>query len=394
MVGGAFVAVIALSASAAALAMGGGDDKQTVDARRDVTTTLAPVTTTTLPPTTTTTLPPIPSTAKQLSLFRNVTGNIAPKSVVASPAHLVGGLVFAQNMMYRHSITVYDAEGNLVKTIPDSWNTLTGTVQGAPVEAAFTADGRYAYVSNYSMFGPGYAHQGADACGPNQGIDNSTVYRVDTVTLAIDAAIPVGQVPKYVAVTPDGKFVLASNWCSFDLSVIDAATNLEVKRVPIGPTPRGIVVDPTSRFAYIAVMGSSDIAIVDLTTYAVDWIRGVGSSPRHLVRDQAGLYLYATLNGSGQVVKINLFTKTVVGRVSTGSEPRSMDIAPDGLSLYVVNYSSNTVAKVRTEDMAVIQTVPTGTHPIGITYEQAAGRVWVACYSGQIMIFNDLVPAA
>ena len=41
---------------------------------------------------------------------------------------------------------------------------------------------------------------------------------------AIDQVIPVGAVPKYVAVTPDDKTVLVTNWCSWDLSVIDVAT--------------------------------------------------------------------------------------------------------------------------------------------------------------------------
>ena len=30
-----------------------------------------------------------------------------------------------------------------------------GTIQGAPVEGAFSPDKQYFYVSNYSMFGPG-----------------------------------------------------------------------------------------------------------------------------------------------------------------------------------------------------------------------------------------------
>ena len=86
----------------------------------------------------------------------------------------------------------------------------------------------------------------------------------------------VGKVPKYVAVTPNGKYVLATNWCSYDLSVIDAATGQEVKRLPMGPYPRGIVVSPDSTTAYIAVMGTHDIARVDLTNFNVTWFRGVG----------------------------------------------------------------------------------------------------------------------
>ena len=87
-------------------------------------------------------------------------GDISPKSVVASGK----GLFFAQNMMYRHTVTVYDRSFQLVATIPDTvvlsnfgHAEFQGEFQGAPVEAAFTSDGRYAYVSNYSMYGPGFA---------------------------------------------------------------------------------------------------------------------------------------------------------------------------------------------------------------------------------------------
>jgi len=39
--------------------------------------------------------------------------------------------------------------------------------------------------------------------------------------------------------------------------------------------------------------------------------------------------------------------------------------------------------------MHILQKVPTTTHPIGITYDAVTNRVWVACYSGAIMVFDD-----
>ena len=50
-----------------------------------------------------------------MRLAKTIHGNISPKSVVASGS----GYIIAQNMMYRHSITVYDRSYRLVKTIPD-----------------------------------------------------------------------------------------------------------------------------------------------------------------------------------------------------------------------------------------------------------------------------------
>jgi YVTN family beta-propeller protein len=312
-------------------------------------------------------------------------GAISPKSVVASPT----GLVFAQNMMYRHTITVYDRRYRLVKTIEDTFRTPQGWVRGAPVEAAFSPRGLYAYVSNYAMYGPGFGRPGDDVCSPASGYDTSYLYRINVRTLRVDRAIRVGSVPKYVAVTPDNGFVLVSNWCSYDLSVIRVNGGREVKRIPLGPYPRGIAVDPTGRTAYVAVMGSTNIAKIDLRRFTVSWLYGIGSGPRHLVMGRLGRYLYATLNAEGRVAKIDLRTGRVVAKVYTGSAPRSMAISPDGRSLYVVNYESASVSKIRTTDMRVLQTVPTNQNPIGITYDGDRHRLWVACYTGSIMVFKD-----
>ena len=76
-------------------------------------------------------------------------------------------------------------------------------------------------------------------------------------------------------------------------------------------------------------------------------------------------------------------------KVSTGSAPRSLTIAPDGKAIYVVNYESGTITKLRASDMATLQTIDACFHPIGITYDKATRRVWVACYTGSIRVYND-----
>jgi DNA-binding beta-propeller fold protein YncE len=66
-----------------------------------------------------------------------------------------------------------------------------------------------------------------------------------------------------------------------------------------------------------------------------------------------------------------------------------MAISTDGRSLYVVNYQSDTITKLRTSDMTTIQTEPTGVNPIGISYDATTGNIWVAVYTGQILVFAD-----
>jgi YVTN family beta-propeller protein len=391
------VAAAALVAALAVLGIvlvmsGGSGTASRVSARPTPTsTTRAPTTTSTAPHVTTTTRPPVAAVDRPFRLVRTTTGAISPKSVVATGT----GLVFAQNMMYRHTMTVYDDTGSLVKTIPDGVDLAhfgypghVGISRGAPVEGAVSPDHRYFYVTNYSMYGENFAPEGSDDCRGPGGLSPSFVYRVDLKSLAITGVAQVGMVPKYIAVTPDNRYILVTNWCSFDLSVIDRATFKEIHRIPLGTDPRGIAITRDSRTAYIAVMGSSDVARLDLGSFALGWYRGVGLSPRHVVLSPGGQYLYVTLNGAGEVAKLDTGSGVVVARVSTGTRPRSMAISRDGSALYVVNYDSNTVTKLRASDMRILETVDVGSHPIGITFEPATHRVWVACYSGEILVYD------
>lgn len=321
-----------------------------------------------------------------------LSGNISPKSVAASGA----GYVTAQNMMYRHSVTVYDARSlRLVKTISDAvrlsrlgYPEYHGVSRGAPVEAAFSSDGRYAYVSNYSMYGAGFGREGSDTCSPSSGYDRSFVYRIDMEKLRIDRAYKVGAVPKVVAVTPDDRYVLVTNWCTYDLSVISTRLGRQVKRISIGPYPRGIAVSPTGNAAYVAVMGGNELVRIDLRSWKTSRV-GVGAGPRAAEFHPSGRYVFVSLNAEGRVAKVDLRTRTVRAKVSTGSAPRSLALAADGRALYVVNYESGTVTKLRTSDMKAVQTIEACYHPIGITYDRVTRRVWVACYTGTIRVYDD-----
>ena len=82
------------------------DRRAPTAARRDPTPSVAPATSRrpAAAPTTTTRPPARPSPERRMRLVKAIRGDISPKSVVASG----DGHFIAQNMMYRHSITVYD----------------------------------------------------------------------------------------------------------------------------------------------------------------------------------------------------------------------------------------------------------------------------------------------
>lgn len=327
-----------------------------------------------------------------MKLIHTINGSIAPKSVRSSS----DGVVSAHNMMYRHSVTVYDAiTFDLKHTISDSvslkdfgYSKNSGTYKGAPVEGTFSPDGKYLYVSNYAMYGKGYNKEGTDTCSPSDGYDKSFVYRINRANYQIDAVYPVGSVPKVVEVTPDNKYVLVANWCSYTVSVISVERNMVVKTVKIGRYPRGIAINNDSTKAYVAEMGGSRIHVIDLRDFTTTFIP-IGSNPRAIVLSPDNSTMYVTMNLSGKVASWDLVNNKAGKSVKTGNAARSLAINTDGSQLFVVNYKSDTMSRVRTNDMKVTQNIKVCNEPIGITYDRPTGNTWIACYTGQIKIYSN-----
>ena len=330
--------------------------------------------------------------APSMKLIHTINGSITPKSVRSSS----DGVVSAHNMMYRHSVTVYDAKTfELMRTIPDSvslkdfgFSKYSGKYKGAPVEGTFSPDGKFLYVSNYAMYGKGFNKEGTDTCSPADGYDKSFIYRINRSNYQIDGVYPVGSVPKVVEVTPDNRYVLVANWCSYTVSVISVELNKVVKTVKIGRYPRGIAINNDSTKAYVAEMGGNRIHVIDLQDFTTSYIP-IGSNPRAIVLSPDNSTMYVTMNLSGKVASWDLVNNKAGKSVKTGNAARSLAINADGSHLFVVNYKSDTMSRVRTSDMKVTQNIKVCNEPIGITYDLPTGNTWIACYKGQIKIYSN-----
>lgn len=316
---------------------------------------------------------------------------ISPKSIVSSGT----GYFSAQNMMYRHTVTIYDKNGNLIAKIPDrvdlkelGFDEYTGdSYLGGPVEAAFSNNGKTLWVSNYNMIGTGFDNPGCDGCN-GKTYDPGFVYKINMESLSIEKAIKVGAVPKYLAISKDEKLMIVSNWSSGDISVVDLETETEIKKVTVGAHPRGVAISSDSKKAYITVMGSTKIACVDLVSFEVTYLENIGKSPRHVLLSDNDSLLYISLNSANSLVKYNLCTNQKQ-TCTTNAGPRTMILSPDQRYLYVVNYFANTFSKIDTDSMKVMEVVNTGHHPIGITANWDDSEIWVACYEGKLEIFKD-----
>lgn len=341
--------------------------------------------------------PETPSRTTEMTDRDRVLGDITPKSVEAN-GH---GLVIANNMMYRHTVTVYDAEDRgHVASVSDEVELADfgieghpGLTEGAPVEAAWTSDGRYAYVSQYRLQGQGHGATADDQCTNGDAIENSALFRLDAESMDWDQVIEVGRVPKFVALSPDESLALVSNWCDETVSVVDLASGEETAQIPVDAAPRGIVVLPDNRTAYVTAMFADELYRLDLAERTSELVRETGDRPRHLVLSPDGERMYLTEAGEDRLVMMD-GSAGILASVDTGREPRTMDISSDGTALYAVNYYENTVSKFDAETLEELQREEVGERPVGVTYEPTTESVWVANYAGSIDVFDDSHPVS
>ncbi len=335
-----------------------------------------------------------PSNTTGMEHVQRITGEIRPKSVVAD-GH---GTVIANNMIYKHTLTVYDAGAmGLVKTVPDTVNLAefgypeerAGKTQGAPVEAAFSADGKYAYVTQYGLTGPGSGAPSTDKCKGGDEIGRSAIFRLNMSKHVWDQVIEVGRVPKFISISPDGSTAIVSNWCDSSVSVVDLAKGKEIKQIPVDEAPRGSVILADNRTAYVTAMYANELYRLDLVEGTSKLVMKTGKKPRHLVLSPDGKRMYLTESGSDRLRVLDPTTGEVIEETRTGREPRSMSISADGTALYVVNYYANSMSKFDAHTLKELQRVKVGVHPVGVAYEPVHKRVWVANYNGSIDVFND-----
>ena len=356
--------------------------------------------TTTTEATTTTTRPPVAASTTVLRQTQRITGDISPKSVVASPH----GLVFAQNMMYTHTVTAYRPDGALAATIDDGVDLADlrrrpGTRacrralrsrRRSPATAATPT------CRTTRCTAPASAPRATTRARPTSGYDDSYIYRIDTETFAIDQAIKVGAVPKYVAVTPDD-----TQGARHQLVHLRPQRHRRGQR-PRGRTgsrsaryPRGIVVSPDSRTAYVAVMGGDVIVRVDLATQQVTNLVGSGDAPAppaHLARTAASLYVshnqlqhrraHRRRHRRGDPLRLHRRAAAQHGdlRRRLGDLRRQLRVV-DGHE-----------APRRRPQRRSTSSPPTTTRSASPT-SRPRPRVWVACYGGSILVFDDSSPA-
>jgi YVTN family beta-propeller protein len=173
--------------------------------------------------------------------------------------------------------------------------------------------------------------------------------------------VEIGAVPSGVAVTPDGRFVVAAARDDNALVVIDAESFARVAAIVVGRHPYGVTIDAQGGRAYAANVESDDVSVVDLTKREIVATVRVGGHPYGVALARGRAFVANQYAESVSVFDTASFAP--LATIKVGEYPESLGVSRDGATIYVSNWFSNELWSIDAESYKITGKAPTGDGP-------------------------------
>ncbi len=212
--------------------------------------------------------------------------------------------------------------------------------------------------------------------GPtNAGISILSV--LDTASGEILRRIEVPGAVHHTAVSPDGRFAVATHPSGDGISIVDLTTFTLTAFVPTGSMPNYAAFGSDPNIVYVSNTGNGTISEVDLGRGIVLRNMVAGSAPEHLVIDADKSVIYVADADAGNVLELSLKDGAVTRSFVIGGELHGMDLSDDRATLYVAGRGEDKIAAVALSTAAVTL-APLSPEPYHLTNVPGTGRMFVS----------------
>lgn len=172
-------------------------------------------------------------------------------------------------------------------------------------------------------------------------------------------ALVVGQVAvarsnSRLAVTPDGRWLLAANTDGGTLALIDLEARALAAQIPVGRAPEGVCLAGGGSLAVVTLWDDDQLAVIDLATRALVRKIDVPDEPYGVVASADGSKVYVTHAYPGVVTEVDPQSGAILRRFSVGDFPRGIAIEPGGQRLLVSHYYNGWLSAIDLETGNVV----------------------------------------
>ena len=272
-----------------------------------------------------------------------VVGTIAlgpgkPNRIVFQPNGRLAWVVYDKS----HDLGVVDAETRkLVRRV---------RIGGNPYNLAFTPDGRYLYVLDWSS-----------------DTSNDEVIVYDLQAEKIEGRVEVSTWPAHGIFSRDGRLFYVSGESAGDVTVIDTAKREIVGRVVHGGgDAMGLALTADGKLLYAAAGENKAILKIDTATHKVVATIALPGIVHESTLTLDGKFLYVTLRKANKLVVVRTADDKIVATVPQRGYPDLVTMEPTGRYALVTNRSADLVSVIDVKTHAQVRTIPVGKAPHGM----------------------------
>jgi YVTN family beta-propeller protein len=181
----------------------------------------------------------------------------------------------------------------------------------------------------------------------------------------------------HVAVTPDGRYAVATHPNGGSISVVDLRSFKLSAVVPTGPLPNYAAISPDGKRIYVSNAGDGTVSEIDAETWVVSQIIVVWEDPEHMVLSGDGQRLYLANADGGTVLEITLENGLISRRFEIGGLLHGLDLSEDGRNLYVSAREQGKLVAIAL-DTGEARSAPLGPEPYHLTRIGGSGKLYVS----------------
>ncbi len=214
-------------------------------------------------------------------------------------------------------------------------------------------------------------------------------------------ALPLGDLPLNIAVSPNKKYLAVTNngQGKHSLQLIQAKKGIVLQSMEIPVAWLGLAFSDDSKILYVSGGNSNAILrysvekekliLKDTLSLGKQW--PVRISPGGLcVDDKRGL-LYVVTKENNSLYVIDTRSKAVLYRDSIGNELYTCVLSPDRKQLYLTHWGGNELIVWNTETRKIKTRIPVGDNPNDLTINKKGTLAYVACADDNSVSVVDLV---
>jgi len=225
----------------------------------------------------------------------------------------------------------------------------------------------------------------------------ATVSLVDLASGEVRATLPTEEAPHEVAVSPDGRLALVSNYGTRQapgstLTLIDVAAAQVVRTIELGQyrRPHGVAWLADGQRAVVTAEANRALLVIDAIGGGVLFAVPTGQEVSHMVAVAPdGRRAFVTNIASGTLTAVDLEKREVIASVPTGGGAEGVAVTPDGRQVWVTNRAADTVSVLDAATLEIVATLPAPAFPIRAAVTPDGTKVLVtAAKSGDVKIFD------